>query len=128
MYEGRDEAICALTPDSEKSEQAAPADLLSSPFRQMTVLHSASLTHVRLNGETRPADDRVDDLRDDLSTLADMLDISSKVLLDFGDVESFSSACINELALFDRRLRHRGSRIVLCALTPATRACFFPAR
>jgi anti-anti-sigma regulatory factor len=57
-----------------------------------------------------------------------MLDISSKVLLDFAGVESFSSACINELVAFDRKLRHRGSRTVLCSLAPDTRACFFQAR
>ena len=128
MYECRDEAIRALIPNSAEMDEERLTEPPSSDFCHLTVARTSILTHVQFNRSVETVGDAVDDLRDDLARLAGMLDISSKVLLDFSGVESFSSACINELAAFDRKLRHRGSRMVLCSLAPETRACFFEAR
>ena len=128
MYEYREEAICALTPKSMETDKPTPDAPLSSDFSYMTVSRSAAVTHVQLKGAIDSSAESEGQFSEDLCRLADMLTIDSKVLLDFTDVESFSTAGIDALTLFNRKLRHRGSRVVLCSLNPDTRASFFPAR
>ncbi len=127
IYEDRAEAIGALTPQSVKSDEVKAKGLLPSNFHHLNVSRSSFVTHVRFKGAMEFPQVVESELREDFSQLADSLDIDSKVLLDFSDVKSFSPACVEVLVVFDRRLRNRGSRAVLCSLAPNTRASFYPA-
>ena len=128
IYEDREEAIGALTPKSVKPDDAKANGPLPSIFNHLTVSRWSFVTHVKFKGSMEFRQESEAELRDDFSQLADLLDIDSKVLLDFADVKSFSPTCIDTLVVFDRRLRNRGSRTVLCCLAPDTRASFYPAR
>ena len=128
MYDDREEAIAALIPKSVGVDEAALRPPLPSDFTHLTVSRFGVVTHVQFTGRVAFADEAESHLQGDFCRLVDVLDINSKVLLDFEGVESFSRACINVLATLERKLRNRGSRIVLCSLAPDTRAGFFEAR
>ena len=132
MYDFRDEAMQALTPKSERPATEVIAPDTSAPdswtFKYLDVSRPAKVTLVQFTGTQTFAEDAVSDLRNDLAELADRLGKDSKVLLDFTGVESFSSDCIDALALFNQKLRTKGSRIALCCLDTATRESFFAAR
>ena len=126
IYEDREEALAALAPRSAKPDDAKANGPLPSTFSHLAVSRWSFVTHVRFKDAMEFPPESEAELRDDFSQLADVLDIDSKVLLDFADVKSFSPACIDVLVAFERRLRNRGSRIVLCCLAPDTRASFYP--
>lgn len=128
MYEDRDEAIGALTPQSVKPNELKANGPLASNFKHLAVSRWSFVTHVKFTGSMEFPQETEAELRDDFTQLADLLEIDSKVLLDFANVKSFSPACVDALVVFERRLRNRGSRTVLCCLGPETRASFFPAR
>lgn len=128
IYEDRAEAIGALTPQFVNPDEVKANGSLSLTFRHLDVSRSSFLTHVKFKGAMEFPPTLEPEVRDDFSQLADALDINSKVLLDFSGVKSFSPACIDALVVFDRKLRIRGSRAVLCSLAPNTRASFYPAR
>jgi anti-anti-sigma regulatory factor len=86
------------------------------------------VTHVQFNEAKTPGDETLTSLGTDLGHLADILGRDSKVLLDFTGVASFSTASINAIVLFNKKLRTKGSRIALCCLEPTARESFFPAR
>ena len=127
MYEFRDEAARALTPQNEhtETEAATPESLI---LRYLDVSRSAQVTHVKFEGVTSFGHETINDLREDFAQLADGLDKDTKVLMDFAGVASFSPASINALAQFNERLRTKGSRMVLCCLEPTARDCFFADR
>ena len=124
MYEFRDEATCALTPKSARpdTEATAPESWI---FKHLTVSRSASVTRVQFKGVQTFGKETVNDLRVDLSQLADNLVRDSKVLVDFVGVESFCAASIDELIRFNQKLRNKGSRIALCSLDPTVHQSFF---
>ena len=124
MYEFLDEATCALTPKSARpvTEATAPE---SWTFKHLAVSRSASVTHVQFKRAQTFGEETASDLGEDFSQLADKLARDSKVLLDFAGVTSFSSASIDALDLFKRKLQIKGSRIALCCLDPAVRQSFF---
>lgn len=128
MYENRDEAILALTPKSVGISETGAAPPLPADLNHLAVSRSGVVTHVQFKGMAPPPDDAEGKLREDFDRLTDVLKINSKVLLDFAGVESFSPGCIDVLAVFERKLRNRGSRIVLCSLASDTRAAFFGPR
>ncbi|MFO7904287.1 MAG: STAS domain-containing protein [Planctomycetota bacterium] len=128
IYEHQDEAIRALTPKSAKTNEVEASDPLPANFNHLTVSRSSVVTHVQFKGTMEFAEEAERELRDDFSRLAGLLDIDSKVLLDFTDVNSFSPACVDALVVFVRTLRNRGSRAVLCSLAPNVRASFYAAR
>jgi hypothetical protein len=128
MYEERDEAILALTPKSVGIAETAAVAPFPSDFTHLTVSRCGVVTHVQFQGMSASAGETEGKLSEDFDRLADMLKINSKVLVDFADVETFSPGCINALAVFERKLRNRGSRTALCSLAPDTRACFFDGR
>ncbi len=128
IYEHRDEAIRALASKSAEGETARSQPALLPAFTHLGVCRAAGVTLVQFQGAEAFLGDAEAALQEDIEKLAGMLEIGSKVLLDFSDVESFSPACIGVLANFERRLRNRGSRVVLCCLGPSTRACFYGAR
>jgi anti-anti-sigma regulatory factor len=128
MYEEREEAIRALTPKSAEMDANTLAVPSPLSFSHLDVARGATVTHVRFKGTgVFPKETEVE-LLEDLEKLVSVLEINSKVLLDFEDVESFSPACVNALVVFERKLRNRGSRTVLCALASDARASFFGAR
>ncbi len=128
MYDDRDEAFLVLSPKSVAIDGTAAAAPLPSDFTCLTVSRIGVVTHVQFKGTATFTDETESQLQEDFCRLVDVLDIASKVLLDFTDVESFSPACINVLIALERKLRNRGSRTVLCSLAPDTRAGFFDAR
>ena len=124
MYEFRDEATRALTPKSARpvTEATAPE---SWTFKHLAVSHSASVAHVQFKRAQAFGEETANDLRVDFSQLADKLVRDSKVLLDFGGVKSFCAAAIDELILFNQKLRTKGSRIALCSLDSSVQQSFF---
>ncbi|MHB8899338.1 MAG: STAS domain-containing protein [Thermoguttaceae bacterium] len=128
MYDERDEALGALTPKFVSANEAKANGQLPSNFKHLTVSRTSFVTHVKFKGTMEFPAEAEGELRDDFSQLADLLDINSKVLLDFAEVKSFSPACVEVLVTFNRRLLNRGSRTVLCCLGPETRASFYPPR
>jgi anti-anti-sigma factor len=128
MYEYRVEAMRALSPKYEEIGEEESGTTLQSDFKHLIVTCSTVVTHVQFSGEMEFTDESEQELQEDFSKLVDTLGIASKVLLDFTDVKSFSPACINVLVVLERKLRNRGSRIVLCSLSPETRAAFFGPR
>ena len=127
MYEFRDEAVQALTPKSERfgTETDTPE---TWTFQYLDVSRAARVTHVQFKNAQAFGEETLNDLRQDLGQLAERLSRDSKVLFDFTGVESLDAASLEALALFNQRLRMKGSRMVLCSLAPAVRECFFPAR
>ena len=127
MYEFRDEAIRALTPKTvcPVTEPTAPE---SWALKHLAVSRSASVTHVEFKKAQTFGKETVSDLRNDFAQLADRLARDSKVLLDFAGVKSICAASIEQLVLFNQKLRIKGSRIALCCLDPTVRECFFAAR
>lgn len=123
MYEFRDEAIRALMPKSGKTATEATTPELST-FVYLAVSRSADLTHVQFKAAKTCGEETASALREDFVLLSDRLDRDSKVLLDFTGVVSFGTASIEALILLNKHLRHRGSRVVLCSLSPAVRECF----
>jgi anti-anti-sigma regulatory factor len=126
MYEGRNEAVRALAPAFEDPETEAVAETWVQ--RLLAVSRSAGVTHVTFQKATTFGDETINDLRDDFAQIAEKLGKDSKVLMDFAGVASFSPASINVLAQFNEKLRTKGSRMVLCALDPTARECFFAVR
>lgn len=128
MYEYRAEAMRALSPNYEEIGEEESAKTLQLDLKHLIVTCSAVVTHVQFLGEREFSDELEQELQEDFTKLVDALDIASKVLLDFTGVKSFGPACINVLVVFERKLRNRGSRIVLCSLSEETRAAFFGPR
>lgn len=127
MYEFRDEAIRALTSNLENpvTEVTTPE---SWDLTHLAVSRSAGVTHVQFKQPETLAEETVSGLREDFVQLKDRLERGSKVLLDFTGVVSFSPASIDALGLLHKHLRNKGSRIVLCSLSPAAHGCFFATR
>ncbi len=128
MYEEREEAIRALTPKSKEMDANTLAIPSPLDLSHLDVSRGATVTHVRFTGAGGFPKEAEAGLLEDLEKLVAVLEINSKVLLDFEDVESFSPACVNALVVFERKLRNRGSRAVLCSLASDTRASFFGSR
>jgi anti-anti-sigma regulatory factor len=126
MYDFREEAILALTPKSVNTLTDGTA-LESLTLRQLSVARSAVVTHVTFKEATTFDDQSVNELREDLAKLAEMLVRDSKVLFDFAGVVSFGSASFDALVLFNKMLKIKGSRIALCCLAPTVRESFFAA-
>lgn len=127
MYEFRDEAIGALTPNLARPVTEA-TDPESWAFKHLAVSRSACVTLVEFQPVQTFGEETVSDLREDFAELADRLARDSKVLLDFASVESFNAASIDTLVLFKQTLQTKGSRMALCCLNPATRETFSAAR
>ena len=71
------------------------------------------MTHVEFKGAQTFGEETASALREDFSQLADRLTKDSKVLLDFVGVTSFCAAAIDELVLFNQKLRTKGSRLAV---------------
>ena len=126
MYDFRDEAISALTPKVESIEtDLTPPD--SWDFQHLNVSRSEGVTHVEFQQAKTFDETTVRELREDFTQLAEKLGRDSKVLLDFTGVDELSSAVIDTLVLFHKRLRAKGSRIALCSLDPTAKEAFFVA-
>ena len=97
-------------------------------FQCLTVSHDARVIQVTFKSPNHPEQDQVRNLRADFAQLADSLVNDSPVLMDFEGLEEFSARSVDELALFLRKLRSKGSRMALCNLGPAVWASFFPNR
>ena len=125
LYDFRDEAFQALVPKSASpvSEAAVPKAL---NCKYLTASLTTGVTHVEFKGAQNFREETASDLNKDFALLSASLDLDSKVLLDFTNVESFCSANIDMLILFNKSLRHQGSRVVLCCLDVEVSKCFFP--
>lgn len=96
-------------------------------FRQLNVaIKPSGVVHVTFKQPTDAESESISDLGSDLADLAELLTNGSRVLLDFEGVRAFDAGAIAKLNEFDVKLRHKGSRVVLCNLESAVRASFFP--
>lgn len=127
MYDFRDEAVRALTPKAARHVTEA-INSESWNFKFLAASQSANVTHVGFKQDQSLKEYIVGDLRKDFAQLTNKLGIGSKILLDFTGINSFSPASIDTLVSFNKNLRHKGSRIVLCCLDSGVRDSFFPAR
>lgn len=83
---------------------------------------------VRLTGSDEFGAESLPDIREDFEKLAQNLVLNSKVLLDFEGVQSFCPASFAAVVEFNKLLRIKGSRIVLCSLAPKVRESLFASR
>ena len=127
MFDFPDEATLALASKSTRTTTESD-DPASWTFQQLTASRAASVTLVKFKKPKCSDAESEGELREDLSQLADLLVNDSRVLLDFEGLHEFSSSSIDALALFNRKLQSKGSRIALCNLEPAVQASFYPNR
>jgi anti-anti-sigma regulatory factor len=124
MYGLRDEALNALKPSVNgtplKSDDCETWDL-----NLLAASHSANLTRVEFKQSRAAGEVDENDLRNDLARLSEKLEIDSKVLFDFTGLDSISPASVDTLTSFNKNLRHKGSRMVICCLETAVRESFF---
>ena len=123
MFEFRAEAVRALTPKSARPvTEAADPDSWTFKCLAVSLLDNVTLVGFKAHDLGKESEN---DLRADILQLVAQLVNDSKVLIDFAGVTSFSPGSIEMLALLDRQLRNKGSRIALCGLAPAVRDSFF---
>ena len=124
IFDFRDEALLALTPKSATpvTDSTRPK---SSTYSYLEISHSAVVTHVEFAKSMALGEETASDLSKDFAQLAADLAIDSKVLLDFSNAQSFCVANVDELVLFSKSLRHRGSRVVLCCLNTVVSKHFY---
>ena len=124
IYESREEATRALMPKSKKTvtESSAPD---SWTFEHLAVSRSAGVTRVQFTEASKFNEATLAGLREGFAQLADKLGRDSIVLVDFTGVVLFYAAFIDELVVFSRKPRTKGSRIALCCLGPTAREFFF---
>jgi hypothetical protein len=129
IFDTYDEAASALESKSSRKivQQSQGTDEVLT-FRHLMVSLRGCVIHVTFKSPNCPEHDGARDLRADLAKLASSLINDSPVLVDFEGLEEFSPKCVDDLALFLRRLQSKGSRIALCNLGPAVKASFFPNR
>lgn len=125
IFDLHDEALHALTP---KSVSPVPNSTLtkSSSYKHLVVSRSEAVIHVEFEKSLDLGEETASDLSKDFGQLASNLDLDSKVLLDFSNVKSFCVANVDALVLFNRGLRHKGSRVVLCCLNAEVSEHFYP--
>ena len=127
MYELRDEAVRALT----RNKISFVTDVVDPEFWDFNLLvasHSAIITHVEFKKDVNFTEGVASDLRKDIAALTGRLPGDSRVLWDFTGVKSFTTASTDMLVTFNKDLKHRGSRLVLCCLEPAVRGALFADR
>ena len=127
MYEFRDEAVDAIS-SKTASLVTTPGGPESWTLKHLDVSPSEGVTHISFKGSPTFGEATVSSLREDLAQLADRLPKDSKVLMDFAGVKSLCKAAVDELVLFNQKLRYKGSRIVLCCLDSSARESFFDVR
>ena len=123
IYEFRDEATSALTRKTTHATTEV-ANKASRTYQHLAVSQSKSVTHIEFKRAEGVGDNDVSELREDFSRLADELVRDSRVVFDFAGSGSFGVAAFDALVLFSRKLRRKGSRIVLCRLDPAVHPVF----
>ena len=94
-------------------------------FNYLAISCLEIVTQIKFKNVSTFGDENASDLSKEFTLLADRLVKNSKVLLDFSGVTSFNSSSINELMLFNLKLRTKGSRVVLCCLSPEVHQSFF---
>lgn len=98
------------------------------PFQHIAVSGIGFILHVQFVGAKSFGAETVSALREDFLQLSQGLIINSKVLIDFEAVEAFCPDAIDCLVEFNKRLRYKGSRVVLCCLGAEVLQGFFPSR
>ncbi len=127
MFDFLAEATRALESKSAQSVEESD-DPESWSFDYLLASRSQSVIHVRFKNAECFGSETLSGLRKDFSQLAASLMNDSRVLLDFEGVQEFCADSIETLALFNRKLQSKGSRIALCNLEPSVQASFFPHR
>ena len=84
--------------------------------------------HVQFVGSKCDGAETLSELKSDFLELSQNLARNSKVLIDFEGVESFCAGAIELIVEFDKRLRNKGSRVVLCCIDSGVLENFFPPR
>ena len=131
IFDDLDEASDAL---ASKSAPEHPYSLDPElwRFRQLDVtIRPSGVVHVTFKQEAESQSeesksDSTNVFRKDLADLSGWLTNGSRVLVDFAGVSEFAAETISELGEFHKKLKNKGSRIVLCHLGPAVRDSFFP--
>jgi len=126
IYAVRSEAIDALTP-----KNASPLDdriLAVETFKELSVSTLEYVVRVGFVGSEYYGAKTLSRLREDLWRLSQALVLNSKVLVDFQGVRAFCPESIGSIAEFNKRLRNKGSRAVLCCISSEVLEDFFPAR
>jgi hypothetical protein len=126
MFEFYDEAVATL---SLRPRNTPELDTISDiAFEQITVSQSEKIIRVAFKQSSIDDPSSTCLLREDLVQLAAMLPNDSRVIFDFDGVEHFSGASLETLEFFYRRLKVKGSRLLLCNLTAEAKSTFYPPR
>lgn len=124
MFENRDEAIQHLTPNSAHSVPDASV-LDASTYKTLLVAQLGCILHLSFVGSITDQTGELEDLSREFDHLASNVERGSRILLDFAGVESFDPSAIDTLVLLNKRLRNKGSRIVLCSVSRNAKKSFF---
>ena len=128
IFDFLQEATSALASKAGRLTTDA-SDPESWRFRQLVAARRPSgVVHITFKQRALSDADSVNDLGMDSAELAGLLINGSRVLLDFEGVLEFGTDSISQLTEFDRKLKTKGSRVVLCNLEPTVRVSFFPPR
>jgi len=125
LYEIRDEAIEALTPKNAVKFDHDHLD--SSNYQQISITALDLILHVQFSSK-RYDEATLAELTGDFLELSKVLAMNSKILIDFENVEAFCPRSIDLLAEFNKKLRNKGSSVVLCCLDEEVMKSFFPNR
>lgn len=127
IYETLDEAIREVLSRTDRTtlDVTNPAEWT---FKYVSVAREAGVTLVRFTQPQLAGEEIISGVRDDFSKLADQLSNDSRVLIDFTAVETSSSSIISILNLISKKLRTKGSRLVLCGCNDKVKAIFFAAQ
>jgi hypothetical protein len=124
IYEYRHEALRALMPNSQRAPtETTPTEEWT--FKHFRVSKYEDVIHVHFEEGKVFGDEIADELRQDLDQLVERLGRYSKLLFDFEGVVSLSPSFVNLLTDFNKKLRNRGSRIVLCRIGDTARESFY---
>lgn len=104
------------------------AQLDLPPLKQLSVSGLGSILHLEFVGAESYGAETLTEFREDLQQLTQNLPLSSKVLLDFERVKNFCADSIQSIVDFDKRLRYKGNRVVLCCINSEVLESFFPPR
>jgi anti-sigma B factor antagonist len=94
-----------------------------SDTKRISVAAGESTTAVRLLDNVLVAADIVRELGDELCRLAEQAG-HRKIILDCSEVDYISSAALNKLIIFLKKVTASGGRLTLCGLTPTVSEVF----
>lgn len=126
MYDFYDEA--ADKHNVRSGDTTPVSELESTEFNHLAVTQADRIVRIAFRNGEVAEDPTTCPYREEFARLASLLRNDSRVIVDFAGVAQFPAISIDTLETFDRRLKSKGSRLILCNLQSEVKAVFYPAR